>query len=99
MPVIFACPYLERYCAARIAAISFISGSVPRSNLLLASLGNLWLREVLLIEALSKIADSITIFFVVLEISLSKPPIMPATDKAFFESAITKSSDTSFRFT
>ena len=82
-----------------MAAYSLILGSVPLSNLLLASLGNFKLRDVLLMEPLSKTADSIMRFFDFSDISLSRPPMTPATDNTFLESAITRSFSLSFRFT
>ena len=91
IPCIFALPYLAKYWAARIAVYSLTDESVPLSNLLLASLGSFKLRDVLLIDPLSKTADSIIRFVDLSVISLSNPPMTPATESTFLVSAITKS--------
>ncbi len=73
--------------------------SVPLSNRFEASLGNLCFLDVLLMLSGLKIADSIIKFFVVSTTSLFKPPITPASEIAFFESAITKSLSDKFLMT
>jgi hypothetical protein len=91
IPTILAFPNLTKYWAARIAVYSLTAASVPLSNLLLASEGSFKLRDVLLIEPLSKTADSIIKFLDLSVISLYKPPMAPATESTFLLSAITRS--------
>ena len=85
------------YCSNNLQALSIamyvLFGSIPFSNLLLASLLNIFL-DVFLTLTESNIADSITTFFVVFSTSVESPPITPARPIAFspFEITISFSS-------
>ena len=69
-------------------AIYVLLGSSPFSNLLDASLLNIFL-DVFLIFTLSNIADSIIIFLVLSSTSVESPPITPANPTASFSVEIT----------
>ena len=83
--------YSSNSLQALSIAIYVLFGSKPFSNLELASLLKISL-EVFLIFTPSNIAASIRTFFVLSVISVSYPPITPASPIAFLPSEITMSS-------
>ena len=83
--------YSSNSLQALSIAIVVLSGSIPFSNLLLASLLKIFF-DVFLIFTESNIADSIIIFFVSGSTSVSRPPITPARPTPCVLSAITISS-------
>ena len=84
--------YFSSKAHALSIAIYVLFGSNPFSNLLLASLLNIFL-DVNLTFTESNIADSIIIFFVSGSTSVSSPPITPARPTPCVLSAITISSE------
>ena len=90
-PTISASAYFSSIWHARSMARYVLLGSNPFSKRELASLLRIFL-EVHLTLIASNIADSMIIFFVVSSISVSSPPITPASPMALVPSDMTISS-------